>query len=610
VALSDFNGVSPNGTWSLYVYDFMAPDQGAIAGGWSLMIATMSPPTISSIPDQVTPVNTTTPAIPFTIGDAQTAASNLVLTVTSSNPALVPTNNIVFGGSDTNRTITLTPLTDQMGTATITVTVTDGDGLSTNDSFVLTVSPAQLTVTIDSFSRTYGATNPVFTGSIGGLQSGDDIGLSLSTGASPASPLGSYPIVPTFLDPSNRLGNYTVVTNGGTLTVTQASLTVTANSASKTYGDADPALTYQLAGNLYNGDTLSGALSRVAGEAVGSYAILQNTLGAGSNYTITYQGANLRILRRSLLVKAGNASRSYGQTNPVFTVTYAGFVTGDGPSSLSGTLVFTTAATPTSTTGTYSISPSGLSSPNYSINFANGTLTVNQAPVSVSADAVSKVYGDADPSLTYHITSGSLFNGDNFSGALIRVAGQNAGAYAIQQGTLTAGTNYVLTYTGTNLTIQTRALLAQADNKTRSFGTTNPVFTISYSGFAYSDTTNVLQSLPTAGTTATTTSLPGGYAITLSGGSDTNYLFNLVSGILTITSPVAVRITSITQLSPGNIELGGSGDTNVTYTIQTSSDLVNWQSIGTATSGGSGVFQFQDSNATNSTAGFYRTSLP
>jgi len=71
-----------------------------------------------------------------------------------------------------------------------------------------------------------------------------------------------------------------------------------------------------------------------------------------------------------------------------------------------------------------------------------------------------------------------------------------------------------------------------------------------------------------------------------------------------------VRITSITQLSPGNIELGGSGDTNVTYTIQTSSDLVNWQSIGTATSGGSGVFQFQDSNATNSTAGFYRTSLP
>ena len=139
--------------------------------------------------------------------------------------------------------------------------------------------------------------------------------------------------------------------------------------------------------------------------------------------------------------------------------------------------------------------------------------------------------------MSYQITLGSLYNGDNFSGALTRVAGQNAGSYAIQQGTLSAGNNYSLGFIGANLTIQRRTLNAQADDKSRMYGKANPAFTISYSGFAYSDTTNSLQSLPTAATTATTFSAPGGYPSFRRGGSDTNYVFNLVNGTLTITSP-------------------------------------------------------------------------
>ena len=89
--------------------------------------------------------------------------------------------------------------------------------------------------------------------------------------------------------------------------------------------------------------------------------------------------------------------------------------------------------------------------------------------------------------MSYQITLGSLYNGDNFSGALTRVAGQNAGSYAIQQGTLSAGNNYSLGFIGANLTIQRRTLNAQADDKSRMYGKANPAFTISYSGFAYSD---------------------------------------------------------------------------------------------------------------------------
>jgi len=150
--LSTFNGFAANGAWSLYVNDDGAGDQGSIAAGWNLTITTAStgaqPPTISDIGDQATTVNTATAAIPFTINDADTPVGNLTLSRSSSNPTLVPTNNIVFGGSGNNRTVTLTPASGQTGSATITVSVSDG-ALSASDTFVLTVtavnSPPTLT---------------------------------------------------------------------------------------------------------------------------------------------------------------------------------------------------------------------------------------------------------------------------------------------------------------------------------------------------------------------------------------------------------------------------------------------------------------------------------
>ena len=148
-------------------------------------------------------------------------------------------------------------------------------------------------------------------------------------------------------------------------------MTVTADAKSKIYGDPDPALTYQItAGSLVTGDSLTGALTRVAGENVGTYAIQQGTLAASANYTLTFVGANLSIGTRAL---------------------------------------------------------------------------------TVTADAKSKIYGDPDPALTYQITGGSLVTGDSLTGALTRVAGENVGTYAIQQGTLAASANYTLTFVGADL---------------------------------------------------------------------------------------------------------------------------------------------------------------
>jgi len=96
-------------------------------------------PTISSITDQSTTVDTATGAISFQIGDAETGVGDLTVTGTSSNTTLVPSSNIAFSGTPENRTVTVTPASGQSGEATIKVRVTDAGGLFAERSFVFTV---------------------------------------------------------------------------------------------------------------------------------------------------------------------------------------------------------------------------------------------------------------------------------------------------------------------------------------------------------------------------------------------------------------------------------------------------------------------------------------
>ena len=96
-------------------------------------------PTITPIANQTISANTSTAALAFTVGDLETPVGNLIVSGSSSNTALVPDANIVFGGSGANRTVTVTPAADGTGTATITVSVSDGVS-STPTAFVLTVN--------------------------------------------------------------------------------------------------------------------------------------------------------------------------------------------------------------------------------------------------------------------------------------------------------------------------------------------------------------------------------------------------------------------------------------------------------------------------------------
>jgi uncharacterized repeat protein (TIGR01451 family) len=156
------------------------PDPATANNSASAAVSVNSPPTISDIPNAATGENGVAGPIAFTIGDAQTPASALALSAASSNTNLAPVANIVFGGGGSNRTVTITPVTNRFGTATITVTVSDGMA-GTNASFILTVNGAPTLAPISNRTIAVGMT--LVATNVPGDPDGDLLTFSLGSGA-------------------------------------------------------------------------------------------------------------------------------------------------------------------------------------------------------------------------------------------------------------------------------------------------------------------------------------------------------------------------------------------------------------------------------------------
>src|SRR5947208_604906 len=407
----------------------------------------------------------------------------------------------------------------------------------------LTVTQRAITVTADAKSRAYGDVNPALTYQVGGsgLANGDTLSGALATSATTASNVGIYGITQGSLAAST---NYALNYASANLTVTPRALTVTADAKSRAYGDANPALTYQVGGaGLVNGDTLSGALatSATTSSNVGTYGIGQGTLAASGNYALNYTRNNLTVTQRAITVTADAKSRAYGDVNPALTyqVGGSGLVNGD---TLSGALA--TSATTASNVGTYGITQGSLAaSGNYALNYASNNLTVTQRAITVTADAKSRAYGDANPALTYQVGGSGLVNGDTLSGALATSAttASNVGTYGITQGSLAASANYALNYASANLTVTQRAITVTADAKSRAYGDANPALTyqVGGSGLVNGDTLS-----GTLATSATTASNVGTYGITQGSlAASANYALNYASANLTVT-PRALTVTA------------------------------------------------------------------
>jgi len=390
------------------------------------------------------------------------------------------------------------------------------------------ITPRPIAVTADDKSKVYGNGDPTLTYQVtsGSLVEESDITGTLTRAA--GENVGTYAIQQGTLTAGT---NYTLTFVPGLLTITPRSITITADPKSKVYGDADPALTYQItAGSLAFSDAFSGTLARLAGEDIGTYAINQGTLALSANYSLTYNGALLTITKRAVTITADAKSKTYGNADPALTyqITSGSLAFSDA---FTGALVRATGEN----VGTYAINQGTVAlSANYMLTFVPGVFSITQRAITITADAKTKTYGDADPALTYQLTSGTLVSGDGFTGNLTRAIGENGGAYAIQQGTVTAGANYNLAFVGANLSITKRPLAVTAADAAKIAGAANPLLTGSIVGAVTAD--NITASYST---TATTISPPNTYPIVPSidaNGAIGNYTVTLNNGTLTVTA--------------------------------------------------------------------------
>jgi hypothetical protein len=131
--------------------------------------------------------------------------------------------------------------------------------------------------------------------------------------------------------------------------------------------------------------------------------------------------------KKALTVTAEDKTITFGDAPGAFAVSYDGFIAGDGPGSLGGTLAFGFAGKPPTSygpsevtptdAGAYAVRPGGLASDNYSFVYKGGTFTINKADqvISITTPApASKVYGG---SFTVAATGGGSGNPVSFSGA-------------------------------------------------------------------------------------------------------------------------------------------------------------------------------------------------
>ncbi|HVU36590.1 MAG TPA: MBG domain-containing protein [Opitutaceae bacterium] len=493
-------------------------------------------------------------------------ADNLSRTYGAADPTFTATVTGYIGGltNDVTGLPTFsTTATQSSGVGTYTINVGRGTLASSNYDFTfapgtLSITAAPLTITANDASRTPNTANPTFGVTYSGLVAGDTTsvvsGLTVGTTATLTSPVGTYAITPA----GATAANYAITFAPGTLTISNNNpLTLTANDFNRTYGAANPTFTASMSG--FVGTDTSAIVSGLQfnttatqSSGVGTYAI--TPFGATApGYVITYVPGTLLIAQAPLVITPNSTSRFYGDANPTFTASFSGLVAGDTPGAISG-LNFATTATPGSNVGAYPITASGATNPNYSITYgAAGQLTINPAPLTVTFNNQTRVYGDPNPALTYTVSG--LKNGDSAASSvsvtnvtMLAAVTDGIGAYGIDGLVLSQSSNYTTTTVGGDLTITPRPLTITADNKSKVYGDANPTLTATFSGLAPFDTAGVIPNLQLS-TTATLTSgvSPLGYGILVSSGLNQNYAISYKFGTLTITPAL------LTTLAPPDL---------------------------------------------------------
>ena len=543
-----------------------------------------------------------------------------------------PTGNVTDGAASTsaqdNVTGTLGNTTYTVQNAVYTVTPTTGN-VCEGPAFTVTVpvnpnvvmnTPDNLTVCSDSsvevafttpvtggtMSYSWSRTNT--TGITGLGESGTgNINVSALTNTATTVQTTTFTVTPTYT-------NNNVSCVGGTpveFTITvNPEVLFSADNAdnleqTKTYGAAIDDVTFSFSSHATlthstlpaglsfntNTNTLSGTPAAAGDHTVTFTATSTQTPNCGKKeLTVT-----IHVEKAALMVTTQDTTKVYGQSDPQpqTTVTLTGLANGDTESAILGLLNLQFTRETGENVGEYLITANGPETlANYTVTYANtGKLTITKATVLVNADAKTKTYGAADPTLTATVT-GLQYNdaASVIAYTLSRVAGENVGEYVITPVGASLQGNYTVTYDTAKFTITRANAVVKADNKTKPFGTADPTLTATVTGLVNGDAENAISyelARAQAGTTAGENA--GTYTITPTGAAvQGNYNVTYQTGTLTITKAnVAVTITGNTAIKAYD----GSTLTVTGYTALANNsayDVANVSFVGDSTASGTG----------------------
>ena len=486
--------------------------------------------TVQLTVNKATPVITWPAPAAITYGTALSATQLNATATVGGSFVYTPAAGAILNAGTQTLSVTFTP-TDSTDYTTATQTVS------------LTVTKATLTVNAASTSRPYNTANPTFAGTITGAVNGDVFTESFSTTAVLNSPVGTYPITPTVAGPS--LSNYTVVTNPGTLTVTQATPVITWNNPTAiTYGTALSATQLNATATVGGGFVYTPAAGAVLNAGTQTLSVIFTPTDA-TNYKSVTQTAQIVVNKATLTVTAANASRIYNTADPTFTGTITGAVNGD-----TFTESFSTTAILSSPVGTYPITPTaaGTNLANYTVGTNNGTLTVTQAtPIVTWNNPAAITYGTvlSATQLNATATVGGSFTYSPSAGVIL-----NAGTQTLSVTfTPTDTTNYKSVTQTVQIVVNKAILTVTAADASRIYNTANPTFTGTVTGAVNGDT--FTESFTTS---AILSSPVGSYPITPTavGANLANYTVVVNPGTLTVTQATPV----VTWNNPAAITYG------------------------------------------------------
>ena len=456
------------------------------------------------------------------------------------------------------------------GAQTLAATFTPADTTaysSTTQSVTLTINKAALTATAENKSKVQGVANPALTIAYSGFVNGDTASLitppSIATTATTASAPGMYAITLS----GGSASNYTLTRVDGILTVVSKTVpTVSwATPAAITYGTALSTTQLNATANVPGVFNYSVAVGEVLGAGDRSITV-DFTPNDTVNYATASRTVTLTVNKAPLTATADNKSMSLGGAVPALTISYSGFLNGESVAAISPPTA-ALANTALSTTGSYDINLTGGSAANYQLTLVKGTLSVldKQVPVITWPAPGSIVYGTPLSAAQLNATTGipGTFTYTPAAGVVLAAGSPTLSVTFTPQDTATyASATYSLA-----LSVNKAVLTATAENKSKVQGAANPTLTIAYSGFVNGDTASSITP-PGITTDATTSSAPGMYAITLSGGSASNYTLTRANGVLTV---VTKTLPVISWPTPAAITYGtalGSAQLSATANVE------------------------------------------